>query len=115
MDDPEPFRMRVDDEFPAWFEEILPRCRAAMNPYCRPDIAPASARPRRRRKPSKPRLATQVARAEKAVGKPVTSITTPDGTTIRFDEPSGDSAADTTDANPWDEVWIDAANQKRPS
>jgi hypothetical protein len=40
----------------------------------------------RRRKPRKPRRATLVKRAEKAVGKPVTSVTMPDGMTINFGE-----------------------------
>jgi hypothetical protein len=40
---------------------------------------------RRPRRPRKPRIATLIKHAEK-VGKTVTSITTPDGTTINFDE-----------------------------
>lgn len=43
----------------------------------------------------KPRLDKAIAAAERA-GKVVTSITTPDGTTLRFDEP-----APTEAANPW--------------
>jgi hypothetical protein len=42
------------------------------------------------RKPRKPSIATLIKRAEKS-GRPVTSITMPDGTTINFSqEPSGE-------------------------
>jgi hypothetical protein len=64
---------------------------------------PASVKPARQRKPG---LRTLIAQAEKS-GKKVTSITTPDGVTMRFDEPSHE------DFNPWDSVLH--ADQKRPS
>lgn len=50
------------------------------------------AKPRRQRKPS---LRTLIAQAEKA-GKPVTSVTTPEGITLRFDQPEPAEAS-----NPW--------------
>jgi hypothetical protein len=53
----------------------------------------AAAAPNRRTR--KPSIATLVKRAEKA-GKPVTSITTPDGTTIHFGETKPTDAS-----NPW--------------
>jgi hypothetical protein len=56
--------------------------------------------PRRRRKPN---IATLVKRAEKS-GKVVTSITTPDGTTIHFGEPEASEAN-----NP----WLDDLNRDR--
>ena len=57
------------------------------------DRFPAPAKPAR--KPRKPSIATLIKRAEKT-GRTVTSITTPDGTTIHFDE------SKPTDANnPW--------------
>jgi hypothetical protein len=49
----------------------------------------------RERKPRKPSIATLVARAERT-GKRVTSITTPDGTTINFGEPVSAESN-----NPW--------------
>jgi len=52
-------------------------------------------KPRRQHKPRVPRLSTMVKRAEKS-GKKVTSVITPDGTTIRFDEPQPTEAS-----NPW--------------
>jgi hypothetical protein len=48
--------------------------------------------PRRQRKPS---IATLIKRAEKA-GRPVTSITLADGTTLHFGEPTPSEAS-----NPW--------------
>jgi hypothetical protein len=48
--------------------------------------------PRRQRKPS---IRTLIQQAEKA-GKPVTSVTTPDGITLRFDQPEPAEAS-----NPW--------------
>lgn len=51
--------------------------------------------PRRQRKLRKPSIPTLVKRAEKS-GKKVTSVITPDGTTIRFDEPQPTEAS-----NPW--------------
>jgi hypothetical protein len=50
--------------------------------------------PARKRKPS---IARTIKQAERA-GKRVTSITTPDGATLRFDEPMPDTA------NEWDEA-----------
>jgi len=47
------------------------------------------------RKPSRPRIATLIKRAEET-GRPVTSITTPDGTTIHFGETNPTDAS-----NPW--------------
>jgi hypothetical protein len=52
-------------------------------------------RSRRPHKPRKPSIATLVKRAEKT-GKTVTSITTPDGTTIHFGETKPTDAS-----NPW--------------
>jgi hypothetical protein len=50
-------------------------------------------KPAPRRKPS---LSRMIKQAEKAAGKRVTSITTPDGATLRFDEPEPTAAT-----NPW--------------
>jgi hypothetical protein len=55
----------------------------------------SSSRPTRRRKL---RVDALIRQAEKA-GKVVTSITTPDGVTLRFDEPEQNTAN-----NSWDEV-----------
>jgi hypothetical protein len=63
------------------------------------------------RKARKPSIATLIKRAEKA-GKAVTSITTPDGTTISF---GGESTTTTAATNPWDEVLTNGADQKRPA
>jgi hypothetical protein len=57
-------------------------------------IAPALESPRER-KPRKPSVATLIKRIEKT-GRRVTSITTPDGTTIHFGEPEPSNAS-----NPW--------------
>jgi len=46
--------------------------------------------------PRKPSIRTLVKQAEKATGKTVTSITTPDGTTLHFGEPEPTDAT-----NPW--------------
>jgi hypothetical protein len=54
-------------------------------------ISPA----KRQRKPS---VGTLIKQAEKS-GKPVTSVTTPDGTVLHFGEPE-----QATQSNPWDEV-----------
>lgn len=54
----------------------------------------ADAAPRRHRQ-RKPSVATMIKQAEKS-GKAVSSITTPDGTTIHFGEP-----APTEASNPW--------------
>jgi hypothetical protein len=51
------------------------------------------AKPHRKRKPS---LRALIAQAEKA-GKPVTSVTTPEGITLRFDQPESPAEA----SNPW--------------
>jgi hypothetical protein len=53
------------------------------------------ARPRRSASPHKPSIARQIKQAEET-GKTVTSIVTPDGTTINFDEPKPSDAN-----NPW--------------
>jgi len=57
---------------------------------------PKLPKPSKPRKPRKPTLRTLVTQAEKATGKAVTSITTPDGTTLRFGEPEPTEAT-----NPW--------------
>jgi hypothetical protein len=56
------------------------------------------ATPRRRRRPS---IRKMIAEAEKS-GKTVTSVTTPDGSTLTFGELSTSPAA--SSGNPWDEV-----------
>jgi hypothetical protein len=43
--------------------------------------------PRRERKPRRPSIRTLIKQAEKATGKPVTSITSPDGTKLDFGKP----------------------------
>ena len=48
------------------------------------------------RKPRRPSISKMIAQAEKATGKPVTSITMPDGTKLGFDK-SESAAPD----NPW--------------
>jgi hypothetical protein len=53
-------------------------------------------RPPRQRQPRKPSIRKIVAQAEKATGKPVTSITMPDGTRLEFGKP--EFAAE---KNPW--------------
>jgi hypothetical protein len=58
-----------------------------------PDSDEAVAAPKRRTR--KPSITTLIKRAEKT-GKAVTSITTPDGTTIHFGEPEASEAN-----NPW--------------
>jgi len=50
---------------------------------------------RKLRKPRRPSISKMIAQAEKA-GKPVTSITTPDGMTLRFGEPEPGALE-----NPW--------------
>lgn len=67
----------------------------------------ASDRRRRERQPRKPRLKTFLDRAKKAGAN---SVTTPDGVTYRFGDPSANSQT-----NPWDKVLSDAANKKRPA
>ena len=57
---------------------------------------PKLPKPSKPRKPRKPTLRTLVTQAEKATGKAVTSITTPDGTTLHFGEPEPTEAT-----NPW--------------
>jgi hypothetical protein len=52
-----------------------------------------------RRKPRKASLRTLIKRAEKA-GKTVSSVTAPDGTTLRF----GETSPDTSIGNEWDEA-----------
>jgi hypothetical protein len=59
---------------------------AEMPAAARADILPPPAA-RRERRPRKPSIATLVKRAEET-GKTVTSITTPDGTTIHFESKS---------------------------
>jgi hypothetical protein len=59
------------------------------------DGSGVAARRRRQRKTSIRKI---IADAERT-GKNVTSVTTPDGTTLRFGEPGA-----VTSANPWDEV-----------
>jgi hypothetical protein len=48
------------------------------------------------------RLDAVIKAAEKGKGKAVTSVTLPDGTTLRFGEASADDSAA---ANEWDEVY----------
>src|SRR5262249_55829224 len=68
---------------------------ADFTPIDRDDLrSELAAAPLRTRKPS---IATLVKRAEKT-GRPVTSVTTLDGITIRFDESKPTDA----DTNPWD-------------
>jgi hypothetical protein len=55
----------------------------------------SAARKKRPRKPRRPSISKMIAQAEKA-GKPVTSITTPDGMTLRFGEPEPGALE-----NPW--------------
>jgi hypothetical protein len=62
-------------------------------PESKMDNLPPEPRPKRRRKP---RLDRMIAQAEKASGKSITSITTPDGITLTFGEPAP-AASD----NPW--------------
>jgi hypothetical protein len=50
------------------------------------------------RKPRKPSLRRQIAAAEKATGKSVTSVTLPDGTKLGLDEPQPTNKS----GNPWD-------------
>ena len=85
-----------------WTEQLRLRCDrlfTALDTIC-DQIRPAAAQPmpprsRRQQKPRNPSIATLIERAEKT-GKAVTSITTPDGHTIHFDETKP------TDANnPW--------------
>jgi hypothetical protein len=56
------------------------------------DIPTTATKPRSQRKPS---VRTLIKQAEKS-GKPVTSVTTPEGITLRFDQPEPAEAA-----NPW--------------
>jgi len=61
------------------------------------------------RKPRKPTLASALKQAAKA-GKSVKGAEVyPDRVVLQFGEPTP------INANPWDEVLIDAADQKRPS
>ena len=64
---------------------------------------PKPPKPRQTRKPS---IRTLVKQAERASGKTVTSITTPDGTTLHFGEPEPTEAT-----NPW-LVNIDKARKR---
>jgi hypothetical protein len=57
--------------------------------------------PHRQRVPRRPSIGRMIAQAEKATGKPVTSITLPDGTKLDFSE------ADRV--NPWDRVLPNAS------
>jgi hypothetical protein len=90
--------MRVADEFefgpaPQWACNAWDEFRAAMAlpewrhvpppPLPALPVSPRRETPRRQRKPRKPSVAALVKRAERT-GKRVTSITTPDGTTIYF-------------------------------
>jgi hypothetical protein len=54
--------------------------------------------------PRRPSIGKMIARAEKATGKPVTSITLPDGTKLDFSE-----ADRATNFNPWDRVLPNAS------
>jgi hypothetical protein len=69
-----------------------------------PSTAPAKRL--RQRKPPKPSVGTLIAQAEKT-GRNVTSITTPDGYTIRFGEPVNNDSG-----NSWDEVLENAPHPK---
>jgi hypothetical protein len=70
----------MDGGFVTWFMAGCPPRLAE------PEPKPAKpARPKRQRKPSIRR--SQIARAEKAAGKPVTSITTAEGITFHFATP----------------------------
>ena len=74
-------------------EAILARLAAIRPP--RPIIYVDKPPPARRVGRRKPSIATLIKRAEKA-GKPVTSITTPDGTRFEFGQPESAELA-----NPW--------------
>jgi hypothetical protein len=69
-------------------------------------VAQAEAPTPRQRRPRKPNIRTLIEQA-KAAG--ATSVTLPDGTRLELGRPG------TSNANPWDEVLIDAADTKRPS
>jgi hypothetical protein len=86
-----------------WVDEVVDRIWR----YGKPDPGMALACPtqqsktpapraaRKLRKPRRPSISKMIAQAEKA-GKPVTSITTPDGMTLRFGEPEPGALE-----NPW--------------
>ena len=78
---------RVSDDFFADLD------RDDLLELFKPRADPAPAKPRRQRKP---RVHTLIKQAEKS-GKTVTSITTPDGVTLRF----GEGEAATEANNPW--------------
>jgi len=53
-------------------------------------------KPPKPRKPRRPSISKMIAQAEKATGKPVTSITMPDGTKLDFSKPESAEPK-----NPW--------------
>jgi hypothetical protein len=75
--------------------DVDARCQLADCLDCLRSMIERAAESRRRRKPSVPTL---IAQAEKS-GKPVSSITTPDGVTLHF------GAAESA-GNEWDEVLL---------
>jgi hypothetical protein len=88
----------IDDEFPPappWFGEIWEEFRAASKSASERQATHRMrppAKPRRQRRPS---IGRMIAAAERG-GKNVTSITTPDGMTLRFGESEPTEAS-----NPW--------------
>jgi hypothetical protein len=76
---------------PQWFDGIFRLGDIWIgNPPYRPDT---------RRRQHKPSIAKQIKQAEKS-GKPVTSITTPDGVTLHFGK--SESSEANNDSNEWD-------------
>jgi hypothetical protein len=77
-------------------DEFLARraSEAPTEPPAKQPDPPQPEQPPHRRRQRKPSIATLVKRAEKT-GKAVTSITTPDGTTINFSQEPGEAN------NPW--------------
>jgi hypothetical protein len=77
------------------FVRELVRTGARLGSPQKTDVARAREIVAARKRPRKPGIATLVKRAEKT-GKTVTSVTTPDGTTINFGNPEPSEAN-----NPW--------------
>jgi hypothetical protein len=70
------------------------RLNEQLEEVCRTGKLPSVRRPRR------PSIGKLIAKAEQGSGRSVTSITTPDGHTIRFGEPQPTEAS-----NPFDSVF----------
>jgi hypothetical protein len=91
---------------------INPHTRLVIDPGCGFDgiVKLVEAAPRGEPKPRKPTLASVAKQANKAAIPVARYEVKPDGTVVVV---TGEP--ESIDANPWDEVLIDAADKKRPS